>query len=202
MINASQDSLLISANLSKAIYHGAFEMLGQFELKKTWDLDVSSSDHRYPGLTFSEVNQLLVRFIQQYGLPTVQGILLRIGRETFQNLRRNNPEIGFNKSIERRMQPLHKRLNSELTKLLEWMQLNTSCQYQVVSEDNKRVIHLTFKERFEKEIRTTIFYFYRGVIEACLDWVENLYRYRIELVSDLLDDQRTLSISVGYQQND
>ena len=206
MLNTNPEPLLISANFSQAIYYGAFEMLGAFELrkllKKTGNCNVKLSDHGCQGLSSSEFKDLLNSLIGQYGLLTAQGICLRIGRVIFQYLRRNYPEIIFNNSIEEHMQPLDKWIGNELENLTQWLQKNLACQIGMDKENENWVIRMNLFEKCHPEINKIYFYFFNGILQDCLEWMDSRHRYRIEMFSNSKDDHSSYGISISYQPID
>ena len=206
MLNANPEPLLISADFSQAIYYGALEILGMVELrgllKKAGDWDSKLSDQGYQGLSSLDCQDLLNSLIGQYGLLTTQGICLRMGCVIFQYLRRNYPEIIFNNSIEERMWPLDKRIMNELENLTHWLQKNLACQLRMAKENKNWIIRMNLFEKCHPEINKISFYFFNGILQECLEWMDSRHRYKIETYSDPIDDHSSYSISISYQPID
>ena len=206
MLNTNPEPLLISAEFSQAIYYGALEMLGAFELrklfKKTGNCDFKLSGHGCQGLSSLEFKDLLNALIEQYGLLTAQGIFLRIGCTTFQYLRRNSLEIIFNSSIEESMRPLDKRITNELENLTQWLQKNLTCQIGMEKENENWIIRMNLFEKCHPEINKISFYFFNGILRESLEWMDSRHRYRIKMLSNPIDDHSSYRISINYQPID
>lgn len=193
---------MISADLSQAIYYGAFEMLGPFELgellRKTGSWDVQLPDHGCHGLSSSEVKDLLDSINQQYGLLTAQGFYLRIGRVSFHYLRRNNPQMIFDNSIEKRMLLLEDQINNELEKETHWLQKNLVCQLHVKKQKDNWIIKVNHSEESPQEINNAILFFLKGLLQECLEWMDSRHRYVMSMLSDPVDNN-SYSISISSQ---
>lgn len=179
---------MISADLSQAIYYGTFEMLGTFELakllKKTGFLDLRWSGKSCIGLTSKEVKDLLDSITEQYGLLTAQGFYLRIGRVAFQYLRRNDPQIILDNSIEKRMQLLEDQISGELEKETNWLQKNLNCKIHVKKQEGNWIIIVTHPLECSPEINKARFYFLKGFLQESLEWMDNRHRYVISFLPD------------------
>jgi len=203
MFNTNNKPQLVSAVFSKAIYYGALEILGvdglEGLLKKAGDWDGKFSDQDCQGLSSWDCQDLLNSLIEHYGLLTAQGICLRSGRVIYQYLHRNFPEIIFNNTIEKRMQPLDKRITDELENLIQWLQKNLACQIGMEKEKENWIVRLKLIENYHPEINKISFYFFNGILQECLEWMDSRHRYKIVLLSDSTDDQSSYGISIGYQ---
>jgi len=203
MFYISHDPILISTDFTQAILYGALEVLGSGELKKLLRLPedryLSLSDCGVQGLSSSVCMELLNAFIGQYGLITAQGICLRIGRATFQFLRRKHPEIIFNNSVEQRMRPLEERIMNELVNLTQWLQKNLACQIGMEKEKEDWIIRMKLFEKCHPEINMISFYFFNGILQECLEWMDSRHSYKIEMLSDLMGSLSSYSISICYQ---
>jgi len=179
---------MISADLSQAIYYGTFEMLGSLELaellKKTGFLELRWSDKSCIGLTSKEVKDLLDSIHEQYGLLTAQGFYLRIGRVAFQYLRRNDPQIILDNSIEKRMQLLDDQIRGELEKDTNWLQENLNCQIHVKKQESNWIIFVNHPLEYPPEINKASFYFLKGFLQECLEWIDSRHRFVISYLPD------------------
>jgi hypothetical protein len=188
MFNSNHESLMISADLSQAIYYATFEMLGSFELakllKKTGFLDLRLSDKSCIGLTSSEVKELLVSIHEQYGFLTAQGFYLRIGRVAYQYLRRIDPQIILDNLFEKRMQLLEDQISGELEKDTNWLQKNLKCQLHMKKQEGKWIIIVTHPQECPPEINKASFYFLNGFLQESLEWMDNRHRYVISFLPD------------------
>jgi hypothetical protein len=206
MLYTNPELPLISSDLSQAIYYGALEMLGAFELrkflKKAGDLDAKLSDHSCQRLSASDCKKLLNSLIEQYGLLTAQGICLRIGRVTFQYLRRNNPEIIFCNSFEECMLPLEKRINNELRSLTQWLQMHQTCKFRMEKENENWIITMNYPEECQSEMNNPSCYFFNGILQESLEWIDSHRRYRVEMHSDSVNDYRSYGFSISYHSID
>lgn len=206
MFNTTPNPQLISAVFSQAIYHGALELFGLVELRgllrKAGDLESKLSVQGCQGLSSLDCQDLFNSLIEQYGLLTTQGICLRLGRAIYQYLRRNYPEVIFNNSMEKRMRSLEKRITNELEKLTQWLQKNLACQMGMEKENENWIIRMNLFEKCHPEINTTSFYFFNGILQECLEWMDSRHRYRIEMISNPIDDHSSYSISISYQSID
>jgi hypothetical protein len=193
---------MISADLSQAIYYGAFEILGPFELgellKKTEFRAVHLPGDGCNGLSSSEVKDLLDSINQRYGLLTAQGFYLRIGRVSFHYLRRNNSQMIFDNSIEKRMQLLEDQINNELEKETHWLQKNLVCQFRVKKQKSNWIIKVNLSVEYPPEINNTSYFFLKGFLQECLEWMDSRHRYVISMLSDTVDND-SYSISIGSQ---
>lgn len=201
MLNTNPESLLISVDLSQAIYYGALEMLGGFELKKflkkVGNLDAELSDNSFQRLSASDFKEILNALIAQYGLLTVQGICLRIGHVTFQYIRRNNPKI-FNNPIEERMLPLEKRINNELEKITQWLQMNLVCKFRMEKENENWIIVVHYPEECQLKMESPTPYFFNGILQESLEWMDNHQRFRVVMHSDSKNDHRSYNFSISH----
>jgi hypothetical protein len=202
MFNSNHKSLMISADLSQAIYYGTFEMLGSFELakllKKTGFLDLRGSDKSCIGLTSSDVKELLNSIHEHYGLLTAQGFYLRIGRVAFQYLRRNDPQIILDNSIEKRMQLLEDQISGELEKDTNWLQKNLNCQMHVKKQEGNWIINVTHPLECPPEINNASYYFLKGFLQECLERMDNRHRVVISFIPDPVHPN-SQCISIGSQ---
>ncbi len=201
MSNINPQSPPISADFSQAIYYGALELLGEFELKKilkkVGNLDAEISGlffHHLPASDFKEIPNVL---IAHYGLLTAQGICLRIGRVTFQYLRRNNPEI-FNNPVEERMLSLDRRINNNLTKLIQWLQMNLACKFRMEMENENWIITMNYPEECLLEGNNPGHYFFIGIFQECLEWMDGHQRYKVEMPPDSKNDHRSYRFFISY----
>ncbi len=206
MFNTNPNPQLISAIFSQAVYHGALEIFGLVELRgllrKAGDWESKLSDQGCQGLSSLDCQDLLNSLIEQYGLLTTHGICLRLGRVIYQYLRRNYPEVIFNYSMEKHMWSLEKRITNELEKLTQWLQKNLACQIGMEKENENWIIRMNLFDKCHPEINKISFYFFNGILQECLEWMDSRHRYRIEMLSDSRDDHSSYSISIRYQPID
>jgi hypothetical protein len=206
MFNADPDSQLISTVFSLAIYHGALEIFGLVELRglleKVGDWESKLSGKGCHGLSSLDCQDLLNSFIEQYGLLATQGICVRLGRVIYQYLRRNNPEIIINNSMEKRMQSLDNRISNELEVLTQCLQKNMACQIGMEKENKNWIIRMNLFEKYHPEINKISFYFFNGILQECLEWMDSRHRYRIEMLFNPIDDHDSYRISISYQSID
>ncbi len=202
MLNTNPEPSMISANLSQAIYYSALELLGGVELKKilkkAGDLDAELSNPSFQRLSTSDFRKLLDVLIEQYGLLTAQGICLRIGRVAFQYIRRNNPKI-FNNPIEERMLSLDKRIKNELEKLTQWLQMNSFCKFQMEKKNENWIITMNYPEECHSEMNDPGLYFYSGILQESLEWMDCHQQYKVITNSINKNDHRSYEFSISYQ---
>jgi hypothetical protein len=206
MFNLNREPQMISADLAQAIYYAACEVLGSFELreilKKTRLCVVQSPDNRHNSMSSSEVKDLVILINQRYSLPTGQGFFLRIGRMTFQYLRRNNSQMIIDNSMEKHMQLLEVQINNELKKDTSWLQKNLGYQMDVKKQKGNWMIIVDYPVERSPEINNASFFFLRGFFQECLEWMDNRHRYVISFVSDPIRNNISYSISISSQLND
>jgi hypothetical protein len=203
MFNANLNPKLVSADFSLAIYNSAFEILGLDEfrrlLRKAGDWEYKLPDQNCQGLSLSDCQNLLNSLIEQYGLLTTQGICFRLGRVIYQYFRRNYPEVIFNNSMEKRLQSLDKRISNELEALTQWISKNMACQIDMAKENKNWMIRISLFEKYLLEINMISFYFLNGILQECLEWMDNRHKFKIEMQINPIDDYRTYSISISHQ---
>ena len=188
MLNTNHEPLMISSDLAQAINYGAFEVLGSFEmgelLKKTGSCVVPLPGKSCTGLSTLEVKDLLYLINKQYGLITGQGFYLRIGRVTYQYLRRKNPQMIIDNSIEKRMQLLEDQISIELGNNANWLQKNLDCQIRVKKKKENWIIIISHPVDHSPEMYNASFFFLKGFLQECLEGIDNRHRYVISIFSD------------------
>jgi hypothetical protein len=203
MTKAVSNPQMISAVLFRAIYHGALEILGEVRLKeflkKRGDGDGNLSDQKRNGLSSLECQDLLNSLVSQFGLLTVQGICLRIGQVVFQIIRRNYPEVISNIFNKESLQPQGNRITSQLENLSRWLQDNMACQIVMENGKGNWILKVKLLELYSSEMVKNCFYFFNGILQECLEWMDNRNRYRIEMHSDSIEDFNSFRITIRNQ---
>jgi hypothetical protein len=193
---------MISADLARAINYATYEVLGPFELgellKKTDSNVVQVRDNGCNGMSLSEVKDLVISINERFGLLTAQGFFFQIGRVTFQYLRRNNSQMIFDNSIDKRLQPLEDQISSELEKDAKWLHKKLDYQMEVKKHKGNWMIIVNHPLERSPEISSTSYFFLKGLFHECLEWMDNRHRYVISWLSDPVHNN-SFSISINPQ---
>jgi len=96
------------------------------------------------------------------------------------------------------MWSLDKRITDELMNLTQWLQKNLAFQMGVFKEKDYWMIRIKLFKKCHPEINGISFYFFNGILQECLEWMDSRHRYRIKMIPDSIDDLFSYTIAISY----
>jgi hypothetical protein len=133
----------------------------------------------------------------KYDELTAKGLLIRIGRETFNIVRQSEPDISALGSIKNRLKPINKRFNDSLKITVDWFSVNFGFAVK-----NKEDAVFTYCLEFERK-DNPIFYspfFLFGFFEEFCHWLDARKNYR--LVYNKPEESKTGEIRIEISHPD
>ncbi len=126
-----------------------------------------------------EYARFLDGLISTYGKLSAQGLMQRIGRVTFQNVRRQFEAIKNLGTTEHRMTPLRKRLEGDLLEMGRILADSMGCQLAVNPEGRDWYVAISGCIGI-KDHDSLSSYFIKGLLEKFLEWSDSRKDYRVE----------------------
>ena len=193
MKNKVHNEYAFDQDISQIILGGIEEIVGEEELQELlikneipFEKDKNNNTCLTRALSFKELNKLESSLVDLFGETGCRGAALRSGRSFFMGFYRlYGIQTGLN-TLEYRMLPLKKRIQTGLERISGWLTDTTDINFEVNDDDQKWywVLEKDFNQGEIEDCHLTLYDFTIGMLQGYLAWASGGKYYPVQKCED------------------